>query len=46
MMVIIKSHLTSPPEGGLRARLLPHLKRALLAALFLSVQGVHRNDWR
>jgi len=33
MKVIIKSHLTSPPDGGLRARLLPHLKRALAAAL-------------
>lgn len=33
-MVIIKSHLTSPPDGGLRARPLPHLKRALVAALF------------
>lgn len=34
MMAIIKSHLTNPPDGGLRARHLPHLKRALVAALF------------
>src|ERR1700757_3558480 len=34
MMVIIKSHLTSPPDGGLRARHLPYLMHALLAALF------------
>jgi hypothetical protein len=34
MMVITNPHLTSPPDGGLRARHLPHLMFALVAALF------------
>src|SRR5579864_4612658 len=35
MMVIIKSHLTNPPDGGLRARHLPQVMRVLIAAFFL-----------
>ena len=35
MMVVTKTHLTSSPDGGLRARHLPHLMCALVAALFL-----------
>jgi hypothetical protein len=34
MMVTIKSHLTSPPNGGPRARHLSLLKHAVVAALF------------
>ena len=34
-MVIIKSHLTSPPDGGPRARHLPQFMFAIFAVLFL-----------
>ena len=33
MMVVTKSHLTSPTDGGLNARHLPYLMRALVAVL-------------
>jgi hypothetical protein len=35
MMAITKSHLTNPPDGGPRARLLPHVMCTLVAAFFL-----------
>jgi hypothetical protein len=44
MMVITQSHLTSPPDGGLNARHLPYLMRALVAALFL-VGSACAQEW-